>query len=69
MTTILPPDPEKELWSDLEKDLWKAAENLRTNSGSKADNFILFNNFHQRFDNTNGIVVLYNYSINKFCNR
>ena len=39
MTTITPPDFEKELWSDLEKDLWEAADNLRANSDLRSQEY------------------------------
>ena len=34
-----PPDLEKEFWSDLEKDLWEAADNLRANSDLKSQEY------------------------------
>ena len=39
MTTMPPPDPKKELWSDLEKHLWEAADNLRANSDLKSQEY------------------------------
>ena len=39
MTTMPPPDLEKEVWSDLEKDLWEAADNLRANSDLKSQEY------------------------------
>jgi len=39
MSTMPPPDPEKEFWSSLEKHLWEAADNLRANSDLKSQEY------------------------------